>query len=326
MLASLFRSNQPIVLAGILVLVPLLFGTAYLHQIRAPELSMPLQSLLNDLVRSRPVVQGICSSSFIILIAVQVNYMVNDAELMEKRTDLPALVFPLLLAAFGPMAPLDPALTGMPFVIAALHRSWSMSNTGRVMGPLFDAGLLIGIASLFYLPYAFLVVVVWASVSVIRPANWREYVVPLIGTATILYLAWGILELAGTDGWRPMHTIMYAHVTDPAIGTVPDSQRILLCMVLGGMLPVGMLSFARSYNRGVVRLKNIRSSFLAFTAALTLLMIFVSLLAGTLPPVMVAVPLTVFCAHSLQGTRRSWLSESAVFSLLILALWAQWHW
>ncbi len=326
MLAGIFRSNQPVVLSGLLLLVPLLFGPAFTRPIATPELAMPLHALLNGLVNGRPVVQGILSTLFILLVAVQVDLMVNDSELLEKRTHLSALIFPLLLAAFGPTAPLDPALTGMPFVIAALHRSWSMSNTGRAMGALFDSGMLIGIAALFYLPYLFLVVVIWTTISVLRPPQWREYLVPLIASASVLYLAWGILLITGLGDWRPLLTIAYAHVTDPAIGSVPASQRIFLCMVLAGMLPVGMLSFTRSYSRGVIRLKNIRASFLGFTAALAVLLVIIWLITDHLPAVMLVVPLTIFCANSLHGTKRSWLSESAVVSLLILALWAQWQW
>lgn len=326
MLVGIFRSNQPVVLAGLAILVPVLFGEAFLRSIGFPTLTMPLHGLIGELARNTAWLQGTVSALLIMLISVQLTLLVNDAELMEKRTHLPALLFPLLLAAFGPMAPLDPALAGMPLVIPALQRAWTMSNTGRAMGPLFDAGMLIGVAALFYLPYAFLVVVIWASVSVIRPFQWREYLVPLVGTAVVFYLAWGVIFLLGTGNWHPLLTIVHAHVNDAAIGQVPASQRILLFMVLAGILPVGLLSYARSYRRGIMRLKNIRSSYLALTAALAILIVFVWLLTRNIPPVLVAVPLTVFCAHALQGTKRPWVGEAGVFSLLILALWAQWGW
>ncbi len=326
MLVSIFRSNQPVVLVGLLILVPVLFGAAFLQLAAHPELAMPLYELIGSVVKGSALVQGSFSILVIMLIGVQLTILVNDAELMERRTHLPALLFPLLLAAFGPMAPLDPALAGMPFVIPALQRAWTMSNTGKVMGALFDAGMLLGIAALFYLPYAFLVVVIWASISVIRPFQLREYIVPAVGAATLFYICWGVITLVGSGEWHPLLTIVHAHVNDPVIGSVPASQRILLYMVLGGMLPVGILSYARSYQRGIMRLKNIRSSFLAFTAALIILIAFVWFLTGRVPPVMVAVPLTVFSAHALQGTKQAWLGESAVFSLLILALWAQWGW
>jgi hypothetical protein len=326
MLANLFRSNQPAVLAGVLVLVPVLFGASFLRTIQLPELSMPLQAVVVALVTSQPWSQGLLAIFVVALIGVQLCFLVNDAELMERRTHLPALCFPILMAAFGPAAPLDPALMGMPFVIAALQRTWTMINTGRVMSVLFDAGMFLGVAAMFYLPHAFLVVVVWASVSVIRPFQWREYLVPFLGCAVVFYFAWAILTLAGVQEWHPLHTIAFAHVSDPAIGSVPDSQRILLFMVLGGMIPVGALSYARSYRRGIMRQKNLRSSWLAFVAALAILLVLIWLLTSKVPPVLVAVPLSVFASHALQGTQRAWVGEAAVYSLLILALWAQWGW
>src|SRR5688572_10123001 len=138
MLAGLFRSNQPAVLTASLIMVPLLFGPLFIRLIDPPQLSMPLHEVVVALVSERSYIQGVVASLVVVLIGFQLSLLVNDAELMERRTHLPALTFPILLAAFGPSAPLDPAVLGMPLVVAALQRTWSMSNTSRVMIVLFD--------------------------------------------------------------------------------------------------------------------------------------------------------------------------------------------
>ncbi len=325
MLTSIFRSNQPIVLTGLLVLVPMLFLPAFFKPVLVPGPHMPLQGLVAMAAAERPWLQGTLVLLVVMLVATQLSVLVNDAELLDRPMYLPALIFPILLAAFGPSAPLEPTLLGMPFVLSSLRRTWTMSNTGTVMSTVFDAGMLMGIASMFYLPYAFLLVVIWASVSVIRPFQWREYVVPLMGHLVVFYFAWAMVELAGSE-WRPLLTIIPSHLDHPSIGTVSDSQRILLGMVLAGVLPVGILSYSRSYRRGIMRQKNLLSSFLAVTAAFGILLLFAWFLTGVLPPVLLALPLVIFTAHAFQGTKRAWVGESVVFSLLILALWAQWGW
>lgn len=322
MLAGLFRSNQPGVLLALLVLVPLLFGPTLSVPFVADPAVMPLTAVLEGLLAGSTWTQGLLGMALIIAVAVQLTLLVNGTELMERRSHLPSFLFPVLLAAFSRDGSFDPALAGMPLVILALRRTWAMMNTGPALGSLFDAGLLLGIASLFYLPYAFLVVVIWASTSVIRPFQWREYVVPLVGCLLMFYLAWAVLWLRGDESWRPLLTVATT-ATGPVGGPI-ELQRLLLYIVLGALLLVAVLIFARDYQRSVMREKNLRSSFLALMAALAVLIVLVWALNGAFPPVLLATPLAVFGAYPLLGTRRAWLSEVAAFSLLALALWAQW--
>lgn len=320
MLAGLFRSNRPAVIFALPMLVPLLCVAVWRPApLPLPTNGMPLYLLANDLLGGPGVAQAVVTLLLIMLIGVQLTGLVNGAELMDRRNHLPALLFPVLLAAFSGDGLWGPALAGMPVVLLALGRTWSISNKTDALAALFDAGLLIGIAALFYLPYLFLVVVVWASVSVIRPFHLREYLVPLLGSAVALYMAWAVLHLKGLTPWHPLFTIR-----TPAAAGPPEAQQVLLYMVLACMLAVGGFTFARSYQRGVMREKNLRSSFLAFTAALGVLIALVSLLNKAFPPVLVATPLAVFCSYAVKGTRRAWLGEAAIFALVALAVWAQW--
>jgi hypothetical protein len=325
MLATFFRSNQPIVLLGLLLLVPVLYLPAFFHLPPLAGPAMPLHAALMGLAGKDPLIYGAASLLLVWLICVQVNMLVNTTDLLDKRTHLPALVAPILLAAFGPVVTLDPTHAGLPLVLAALQRAWNMNNTGRAMHLLFDAGVLIGLASLFYLPYIFLVVVLWASISVIRAFQWREYLVALLGTVVVIYFAWGITFLTG-GVWKPLLTVASAHPFDPGIHTVQASQRILLWMVLIGFLAVGILSYSGSYRRSIMRQKNLRSAFLAFCAALGILIAFDRLITGVTAPIMIALPLVVFCSHALQQPKKAWVGEAGVLSLLVLALWAQWGW
>lgn len=320
MLASLFRSNQPAVLLAVPVLVGVLFGAQLFAPIPPRPMAMPLVELVDHLIGGSAWARNALSLLLVMAVSVQLAMLVNDMELMDRRNHFPAFLFPVLLAALGPHVLYGPALLGMPLVIAALRRTWSISNHGQALGALFDAGSLLGIASLFYLPYAFLVVVVWASVSVIRPFQWREYVLPLFGCAWVFYVAWGVLRLLGLTPWHPLFTI--AHDQGEALPNV--MWRIALYVVLAMMLLVAAVVFARSYQRSVMRGKNLRSGFLAFMAALGVVIGFVRLLGGDVHPVLMAVPLGVFAGNALTGARRNWLSETACYALLALALVAQW--
>lgn len=320
MLVRLFRSNQPGVLIGLLGLVPMLFLRHLQLPPVPPEASMPLQTLLDVLFAAAPWTHGVVLLATICAISVQLIGVMGEAELVERRNHLPALLFPVLLAALAPPGSLGPALFGMPFVLWSMRRTWTLTSGGGALRPLFDAGLLLGLAAQLYMPYSFLVVVVWASVSVVRPFSWREYLVPLLGLLLIFYLAWGSLTLAGAGVWYPLRTISRPAPFTPKEG---DPLPGVLGILLLAFLAISLYQFARQYNRGVVREQNLRSAFLAFVATLGVVIGSVSMLNNWYPPVLLAVPLSLLFTFALIGTRRAWLSELGGLSLLAMAIWKQ---
>lgn len=323
MLAGLFRSNQP----AVLFVVPLVVAALLLPTFSAPALAqpgqMPLASLVEHLLGSAAWPRHLLAIALVIALAVQLASMVNGLELMDRRNHLVAFLFPVLLAGLGGKVLYEPALQGMPLVLLALRRTWSISNTGSVLGVLFDSGFLLGIASLFYLPYAFLLVVVWASVSVIRPFAWREYVLPMVGIALVFYFAWAVLNLADRTPWEPLHTLSHSNA---AAATVldPSSARVGFWCIAGLVLLVALMAFSSGYSRSVMRDKNLRSSFLAFTTALGVLAVLLGFLNKGFPPVLATAPLAVLCSYALLNPKRSWLAEVSVFGMVGLALWMRW--
>lgn len=320
MLVRLFRSNQPGILVLLLLLVPGLF-MAHLWA-AAPDLSggMPLARVLAYLFSAAPWAYGASVLLIVALLALQVAWMMNETELVDRRNHLPALLVPLALALAAHPGNVGAGFFGLPFVVWAMHRTWSISSGGKALGALFDAGLLIGMAAQVYVPYAFLLVVVWASVSVIRPFQWREYLVPLLGCIVAFYLCWGALNLLHVPVLEPLRTVVGSTM---GIGRPPAGYGWAVALILVPLLLVAGLRFTAHYGRGVVREQNIRSAFIAFGLTLALLGFLVRLITGRFPVMVLAVPLAMLCTFALIGTRRAWLGEMAVAGLLLLALWLQ---
>jgi len=339
MLVRLFRTNQPGVLLALLLLVPLLFLQ---HLTMVPphqESSMPLYKALQALFTGTPWAYGAAVFLMVCALAIQLTVAMNQAELTDRRNHLPALLFPLLLATWAIPGALGPAFFGMPLVLWAIGRTWSIAGGGNASGALFDAGMLLGLAALFYMPFAFLLVVIWASVSVIRPFQWRDYLIPLMGFLIAFYLAWGVLQLIGITDWRPLRTIARpAPFSDPITDWRPlrtiarpapfsDPKRIVLdglqLAVLVPLFVVSLIRFAGHYQRGVVRQQNLRSSFLALATSLGIIIGAVLLLNGWFPPVLLAAPMAILFTFAFLGVRKAWLGECAVIVVFSLALWQQ---
>lgn len=323
MLVQLFRSNRPGVLLLLLLLVPALFWP---HLLAAPpDLSggMPLARLFGWLFSLGSWMHGAVVLALVAILAIQVTVLMNETELAVRRNHLPGLLVPLAVAlAISPGAA-GAAFLGTPFIIWAMHRTWSISSGSKALGALFDAGLLIGLAAMCYMPYAFLLVVVWASVSVIRPFQWREYLVPFLGVVVIFYMAWGLQYLIDAPPWDPLRTVA---ASTNGLGHPPEGYGWTVGLVLVPLVLIAMLRFTEYYGRGVVREQNIRSAFIALALTLVLLGGLVQLITGHFPWALLVVPGAVLATFAFLGTRRAWVGEATVLCLLVLAMWSQYTW
>lgn len=327
MLVNYFRQNQPVVLFALLPVVLLLWpggGPPPAGTLALEPSGMPLYRAFVGLCPPGSWTLHGLGLCLVIGVALQLNYTMNASELFARRNFLPALLLPLLLALFTRGSAPEPALVGMPFVLWAVRRLWASQSDHRVIGPLFDAGLLIGLASLCYLPYVFLVVVFWSSISVMRPFHWREYLMPLLGAGVVLGLTWSMAHLWHVWPWEPVSSFMKPL---QAIQLLPAPHwfwRILLLLVALAFLVATVPVFAAGYARGIMREKNTRASFLAFSFAFGLLASFSWLLRETIPPVLIALPFAVLFSWPLLQAKRTAWAELGVLALLLLGLWARW--
>lgn len=322
MLVRAYRSYQPALLLGLLVLAPAVWSGLVVHGTPVPDgPHMPGYGPFALAFARWPWTASLTGVLATLALGLQLDRLANDRELFERHHHLPALLFPLLLAA-GPlrMAP-DPAMLGMPAALQALRIAWGTQGRTRALGSLFDAGCLVGVAALLYFPYVFLVVVLWASAAVMRPYAWRDYVVPLLGAVVVLMLAWGVVALTQAGGWAPMGTLAVRTVDAPPTHWLRNRAAPA---VVAALFLVAVPVLAGVYQRSVMREKNARASFLAFAFACLLLLGFAAVLGHALPAVLVACPLAVVLSYPLQVTRRLWLAELAVYALLVAAVAGPW--
>ncbi len=285
---------------------------------------MPLYQAFHALLRITPWMLPVTGCLLVLALCLQLDLVVNESELFERRHHLSALLLPLLLCLFPQGFIPDPAMAGMPFVLWAMRRLWDTQGQQWILGALFDAGMLIGIAALFCFPYVFLVVVLWASLAVMRPFHWREYLLPLIGLCVIFFLAWGVMRVMGSGEWDIVGSLRPTTLTSFPVQHAHWLFNLLRDFIVLAFITAGVFTFTKSYGRGVIREKNTRASYLAFVFASALLAAFGWLINSVVPPIIIAVPLAVFLSWPLLHARKIAWAELGAYGLLALALWVRW--
>ena len=322
MLVGLFSKDRPGALLLLFLLVLLLLVPTVLDpQPVITHRVMPLFRPLANLAAHSAWLSAGSALVFILIGALLLDHFANEHLLLDRRGHLPALLFPLLLALGPDGLRLGPALAGMPLVVWALERLFSTAGKQDALGRLFESGFLLGLAAIVYLPYVFLVVVCWSATSVLRPLQWREYVVPLLGAVLPALVLHGLGVITSWPSVPMITTVVRsAETTTPLVG----SMRVFVLVVLVLFALPTLAAFARSYQGSIVRGKDLKASFLAFAAASIVIGSFEMWLNGSLPPVLAAAPLAVLFSYPLLGKRRPWIGELGVLLLLGVGLWVQW--
>lgn len=183
MLIRLFKPNNP---AVALVFLPLAALLLWLPALLHPPLinltnTMPLYELLVYPLTGHEVLALIIALIIVLAEAFLLNNMINEHEILERQTYLPALIYVVLMSCSRSLLTLHPLLFANLFILLSLDKLISTYRKDAAFAKVFEAGLLFSLASLFYFPVLFLFPSICAALLIFRPFIWREWVITCIG-------------------------------------------------------------------------------------------------------------------------------------------------
>lgn len=318
MFIRFFKSNN--VLA--LVVLPLIALVIWLFGIIQPQVvslkhAMPLFEFFGRGLNTYPWVSVLVAYLLIIGQAFLLNYTINENEVLKKQTYLPALFYVIFMSNNSSMLMLHPQLFANLFVLFAINKLLSSYRKDAAFSQAFDAGMLLAIASLFYIPYAVFFPLLGVGFILLRPFNWREWFISFLGVLTpyffvIVYYYWNdILDYLWYD------KMIYPIVREQSSVAIADSFYFMIGM---GWIVI-LLSVFKAFTSlggGSQRGKKgmVLFIWIFLISALTIL------LAPELSTKYFsafAIPAAVFCANYFSEMKKVWIAE-IVFFLLLSAL------
>ncbi len=185
MLINIFKSSKPYVL-GLIPIIALSFWghSIYDGTLAIAEQAMPLYYAVIILLTDFPVLANILAVILIVLQAFILNNIIEKHQVLSEKTKIPALIYTLLICSCPPLLVLNPILFANLFLILLLDRLFLTYRSDRVLTNVYDAGLLIGIAAMFYLPSIMFLPFYLISLSILRPFNAKEWILSFIGFLT----------------------------------------------------------------------------------------------------------------------------------------------
>ncbi len=190
MLLRIFRTNSVynfilVPVTGIL----LLLGSLLTPDTFPPNDCLVCAPLFMPLFKAgmSPTVAVCINFALIMVICFQLLSINSRFNFIRERTFLPAYLFLFAALALPGLHVIQPVTFSAIFLLQAIKRLFDAYDVRKAHSHAFDAGLLTGIAGLFYLPVSLLVLLVPISLTTVKARNnWREFVNPFVG----LLLTW----------------------------------------------------------------------------------------------------------------------------------------
>ena len=116
-----------------------------------------------------------------LLTAFVVNNIGTGHRLSERNSYLIAFFFILTGSASGLTTIPDLFLPALFFFALFYQKVYSFQNSPNIVLSAFDAGLYLGLTSLFYPPALLLVLFIWFALVIYQTDQWRAYITTIIG-------------------------------------------------------------------------------------------------------------------------------------------------
>ncbi len=210
MLQRLFSGDKVfnafmIILLGALLWVPSFISlktSAFYYPVRP----MPLYGFLARGFEGQVFLSKIFAFLFLLFQAVLIIRMNARFILIQNRTFLPAFFFLLITGFYMPLLNFSEAIFGSFFFVIMLDLLFSTYKKEPNTYRFFEAGLVLGIASLFYARLIYFLPFIWVVAIITRPFLWREWLYPVLGAAVPYILIIGGSYIFGGESFsHPGH-------------------------------------------------------------------------------------------------------------------------
>ncbi|WP_410220358.1 beta-carotene 15,15'-monooxygenase [Pedobacter sp.] len=263
-----------------------------------------------------PLINIILAAIIVFIQALWFNRIINNHTLMPKPTYIPALIYITGSGLFLQFLVLSPPLICNFLVLLVIDKFLKLAKMPSAMGLMFDVGMIIAIGTLIYFPFIVLFAMLWLSLLLYRPFNWREWLSGIIGFLTIFFFIAVFYYL--NDSLN-----RFLAIWQPLTNKFPTSLQInykdyLVLIPVSIIIIMAALQLRENFFRSFI---STRKAFqMLFFMFLISLISFYTKPGVTVSHFILCVPTgSVLIAYYFVSAQRRWIYES-LFAILIICI------
>lgn len=260
-----------------------------------------------------PLVNVFLAAALVFIQALLVNRLTNQFGLLGKPSFLPALMYITLSGLFTPFLILSPPLICNFLLIWMLYKLFDLYKGDDAKSITYDLGMIVAIGSLIYFPFIYLFLAIWAALMLFRAFYWREWIIGIMGYATVFFFLAVIYYLRGKfpqflNIWTPLGTKFPTHISINSY-----SYLVLIPVIM--IFVLGVVRIQQIFFRSYVQIrKSFQLLFVIFLIAG--LSFYVKAQFSLTHFLLCVIPLSIFFAYYFLYAGTRWFYESLFFILL----------
>jgi len=284
---------------------------------------MPLYALIMSSMKDMAFWQVI--SGFILVLANSflITRICSSFILFKKGSPLPGIIYLLVVSSWKVLQTLHPVHFATLCILITLFYIFDTYQKELEISFTFNASFLLALASMFYLPAAILLPLIWISVFILQKSdNWRLLFVPVFGFIVPWLFLFSFAFMSDTLGKliSTLNVIIWAANG----GYLMDPLFLTMSAFMGFLMLLGTISFLTFYQYFKV---SSRKFFVVFYWMLAI--IGISALSfstiGIEVVALVTIPASFLISiFFLSGTKTFW-KETIFFLFLVLIVFAHFY-
>ncbi len=204
------------------------------------ENAMPLFIIVQSLFKGLDFWKEMAGFILIISNALIITWMCSSFLLYKKGTALPGIIYVIMISSVRALQTFHPVHIATMCILIAIAYIFNTYQKRVEIPHTFNATFFIALGSLFYLPAAIALPLIWISIFVLQKSdNWRLLVVPILGFCVPWLFFWIISYLNETSNqilpiikgilWSKNNAYLYNPVF------LAKSALILLLLIFGSI-------------------------------------------------------------------------------------------
>lgn len=315
----MFRSNQP-ELGLLYPLVGLVFWLPgwWIEHATTPELTLIWFSPNNPLHAGK---LGVAAGLIAVLLgAFLFNRIFQQYDLISRKNQIPGLCYVLAFSWSPLLIQHNYLLYALVFVLLAIQSLMQIYRQHNVLGEVFNASILIGIATIIYIPAAAFIIAIWLSLIVLRSFNAREWLMPIAGIATVAALFFGVDYVFDWHAVRTLTEQVNINV-QPLDSNPYEWTKYVTAALLFGLSLVAAPRFLHALSRSTTRNRNLKLVLLCFSVIMLGIYAALFLTPGFQSNhSLLGFPLALALVYALADKRINWFVSGLFYILILSAL------
>ncbi len=187
MLISVFKTSRvylPVLLIAVTFVLWIDGFWFYKETIVIEDNRAPFYNIIADFFESYKFLNVLLAFIFLILQAFMLNNVITLKNLVDRHSFMPGFIYAVLMSSTFDMFSFNPVLVANFFFILILNKIMDVFNEDKVYFEIFNVGLLVGVASLFYFPAILFILLAIIALFVYYLVSLRAVLATLIGFFT----------------------------------------------------------------------------------------------------------------------------------------------